>query len=162
MDANSPSTGTDTGLPFSMAGSMAADKFKAVEIENYCQFIRQVDPAFLALVGERRKKGYVTTYYVCCGPKTPNSFLTSWTSESFWLGAYPAFAGLDGFLRWAYNSWPEDPFKSAAFKLWSSGDTYFVYPNGDPSTRFLLLRKGIVGSFVLGGISGAFAAALVC
>ena len=134
------------GFRISMAGNMAADKFKAVEIENYCQFIRHVDPAFLALVGERRKKGYVTTYYVCCGPKTPNSFLTSWTSESFWLGAYPAFAGLDGFLRWAYNSWPQDAMTDASYGVWDPGDTFLVYPDGSPSLRFLELRNGIVAA----------------
>lgn len=134
------------GFKISMAGNMSADKFRGIEIENYCQFIRDVNPDFLALVPMRRAKGYVTTYYVCCGPRTPNSFLTSWTSEAFWLGAYPAFAGLDGFLRWAYNSWPQDAMTDASYGVWAPGDTFLVYPDGSPSLRFLELRNGIVAA----------------
>jgi hypothetical protein len=70
--------------------------------------------------------------------------------ESFWLGAYPAFVGLDGFLRWAWNSWPRDPNNDMTFPGngdgWPSGDTYLVYPDAVPSLRFLELRNGIVAA----------------
>ena len=64
-------------------------------------------------------------------------------AENFWVGVYPGMVGLDGFLRWAWNSWPEDPVKDGSFRGWYAGDTYFVYPGGAPSFRFLELRNGI-------------------
>jgi hypothetical protein len=54
--------------------------------------------------------------------------------------------GLDGFLRWAWNSWPQDPIQDATYWNWRAGDTYLVYPDGSPSLRFLELRNGIVAS----------------
>ena len=51
--------------------------------------------------------------------------------------------GLDGFLRWAWNSWPEDPVRDGSFRGWRAGDTYLVYPGGAPSFRFLEMRNGI-------------------
>ena len=58
----------------------------------------------------------------------------------------PAFLGLDGFLRWAWNSWPEDPTKDATYWNWRAGDTFLCYPNGEPSWRFLELRNGIIAA----------------
>jgi hypothetical protein len=55
-------------------------------------------------------------------------------------------AGLDGFLRWAWNSWPRDPVHDISFGDWAGGDTFLVYPDGSPSLRFLELRNGIVNS----------------
>jgi hypothetical protein len=54
--------------------------------------------------------------------------------------------GLDGFLRWAWNSWPQDPVADATYWNWRSGDTFLVYPDGSPSLRFLELRNGIIAS----------------
>ena len=54
--------------------------------------------------------------------------------------------GLDGFLRWAWNSWPQDPVQDATYWGWLAGDTYLVYPDGSPSLRFLELRNGIIAS----------------
>jgi hypothetical protein len=54
--------------------------------------------------------------------------------------------GLDGFLRWAWNSWPQDPVQDATYWAWLAGDTYLVYPDGSPSLRFLELRNGIIAA----------------
>jgi hypothetical protein len=51
--------------------------------------------------------------------------------------------GFDGFLRWAYNSWVEDPLKDSRFRTWPAGDTYFVYPGPRSSIRFEKLKEGI-------------------
>jgi hypothetical protein len=72
--------------------------------------------------------------------------MSSGPGEAFWLGAYPSMCGLDGFLRWAWNSWPQDPVQDATYWNWRAGDTYLVYPDGSPSLRFLELRNGIVAS----------------
>jgi hypothetical protein len=72
--------------------------------------------------------------------------MSSGNGEAFWLGVYPAMCGLDGFLRWAWNSWPQDPVKDATYWRWRAGDTYLVYPDGSPSLRFLELRNGIIAA----------------
>jgi hypothetical protein len=72
--------------------------------------------------------------------------MSSAAGEAFWNGAYPALAGLDGFLRWAWNSWGEDAMKDASYWWWRAGDTFLVYPDGSPSWRFFELRNGIVAA----------------
>ena len=61
--------------------------------------------------------------------------------------------GFDGFLRWAANSWPKDPYDDASFKTirkgnlhWRPGDTFFVYPGGELSARMIALRAGVVAA----------------
>ena len=68
--------------------------------------------------------------------------------EGFYLGAYPVMVGFDGFLRWAANSWPEEPYKDASFKTknWKAGDTFLVYPGGELSSRLIHLRAGVVAA----------------
>ena len=56
--------------------------------------------------------------------------------------------GFDGFLRWNYTVWPEDPRREIRFSRFEAGDTNFVYPayNGDVllSLRYKNLRRGIM------------------
>ena len=56
---------------------------------------------------------------------------------------YAVANGYDGFLRWAYNSWTEDPLRDSRFRTWPAGDTYVIYPGGRSSIRFERLREGI-------------------
>ena len=56
---------------------------------------------------------------------------------------YAVALDLDGFLRWAYNSWVEDPLRDSRFRTWPAGDTYMVYPDARSSIRFERLREGI-------------------
>lgn len=91
----------------------------------------------------RRAEGYSTTFYVCCGPHFPNTFTYSNPWESELLGWYGLAAGFDGMLRWAYNSYPEDPAYDSRFSGFPSGDTYFVYPYARSSIRMEKLVEGI-------------------
>ena len=60
-----------------------------------------------------------------------------------WLTAH---YGLDGYLRWAYNSWSDkDPYNKPVFNF-IQGDDYYIYPgeNGPVSSiRWELLKEGI-------------------
>ena len=134
------------GMRVSIAGNRKPSEFKGIDLDVYSQILDHTTDDFLAEIPDRRAKGFVTTFYVCCGPSRPNTFMDSPDGEAFWLGAYPAFAGMDGFLRWAWNSWPSDPVSDASFGWWRSGDTFLCYPNGEPSWRFLELRNGIVAA----------------
>ena len=129
-----------------MAGNRKPSDFKGITIDNYSQLLSYVTPDFLAECAERRAKGYITTHYVCCSPTYPNTFMSSGAGEAFWNGVYPAICGLDGFLRWAWNSWGEDAMSDASYWWWRAGDTFLVYPDGSPSWRFFELRNGIVAA----------------
>lgn len=91
----------------------------------------------------RKENGLNTTFYVCCSHQFPNQFTFSVPAESVFAAWYAAASGLDGFLRWAYNSWVENPLLDSRFRTWSSGDTFFVYPEARSSIRFERLREGI-------------------
>ena len=51
-------------------------------------------------------------------------------------------ANLDGYLRWAFNSWVPEPCLDSRNPKWFSGDTHLVYPEGS-SIRFERLVEGI-------------------
>ena len=134
------------GLRISMAGNQLPSQY-GVTIDDFCMILSdKINADYLKETTERRAKGMVTTYYVCCWPLYPNTFMSSGPGEAFWLGAYPAMIGLDGFLRWAWNSWPKDPRKDATYWAWTAGDTFLCYPDGEPSWRFMELRNGIAAA----------------
>lgn len=131
-------------LKISTAGNFDPSKYPDLKIDNYCPVIDKVTSKFLTNnVEARRNLGLLTTYYVCCVPRKPNTFMESHLEESFWCGFLPAAKNLDGFLRWAYNSWPYDPRNDASFGPFRAGDTFLVYPDNQHSCRFLELRNGI-------------------
>ena len=92
---------------------------------------------------ERRAMGLNTTYYVCCSSEFPNTFTFSDPAEAVYYAWYTAAYDYDGFLRWSYNSWTEDPIRDSRFRTWAAGDTYIVYPEARSSIRFERLIEGI-------------------
>ena len=99
-----------------------------------------------AAVATEKSVDKMTTFYVCCGPEHPNTFLHSPLVESRMLPYLAAQGGYDGFLRWSYNDWTDDPYKHPEWGHWPTGDTFFVYPgdNGPVSSlRWEQLREGI-------------------
>ncbi len=111
------------------------------DIHDYCIVIGDEYPN--GVIESRRLQGKVTTIYNCCTPKYPNSFLCSDPSESVWPGLYAAKLDVDGFLRWALNSWPEDPLYDGRFGPFGSGDTFYLYPFNISCIRFERLLEGI-------------------
>lgn len=105
--------------------------------------VAQGQPADHSDILARRHDGYNTTFYVCCGPAYPNTFVNSQPYEAELLGWYGLAYDYDGMLRWAYNSWPADPQTDARHFVWNGGDTYLVYPYNRSSMRFERLIGGI-------------------
>ena len=135
------------GLKIATAGNFDPSTMPDLKLQNYSPVIDTVTDDFLAKnLEQRRAAGFITTYYVCCVPHQPNTFMDSPLPESFWIGFYPAAKGLDGLLRWAFNSWPYDPRHDASFGNWRAGDTYFIYQDASPSVRLLELRNGIIAA----------------
>jgi len=95
-------------------------------------------------VSTRSSHSRTSTFYICCTPPKPNTFVFSPPIEGRWLGWYTFAHGYDGLLRWAYDAWPADPLRDARFGSWAAGDCFLMYPGGNSSIRFEKLREGIV------------------
>lgn len=96
-----------------------------------------------AILKERTALGKPSTWYTCCEENYPNGFTFSPPAEHVWMGWYAAAKGFTGYLRWAYNSWPENPLTDSRFTAWPAGDTFQVYPGPMTSIRFEKLIEGI-------------------
>jgi hypothetical protein len=94
-------------------------------------------------VAERRSKGLNTTFYIYCGNNFPNQFTFSDPAESVYAGWYALATGYNGMLRWAFNSWVENPLVDSRFRTWPAGDTYIAYPQARSSIRYERMVEGI-------------------
>lgn len=141
---------------------LAAPAFRCKAAINHASFIsefqNEVDdyvPAIGTMADEydimreyqNTLKGKRFLWYVCCGPAYPNTFLGSRLTESYFIGILTSYLKLDGFLRWAYTVWNDDPRTDIRYGGWAACDTNFVYPaaNGAPllSLRYKALKRGI-------------------
>ncbi|GAA0591657.1 hypothetical protein GCM10009001_04730 [Virgibacillus siamensis] len=96
-------------------------------------------------IKQRREAGKTTTYYVWAGDHHPNTLSFSPAVESRMMAWISADKKLDGFLRWAYNSWPKNVYDNPVYAF-TQGDEYFVYPGKKgpmSSIRWELLKEGI-------------------
>ena len=151
--------------------TLAMDESKLDDLLAVTEFIHHIEPDFkMSLAGwmhpevegvlsdlsvtfygdmpqetlERRDStGKTSTFYTCCDENLPNTFIASPPAEAEWLPVYAAAKGYDGYLRWAYNSWTQDPLKDARHRLYGAGDCFLVYPNGRSSIRMDKLVSGI-------------------
>ena len=99
------------------------------------------------LLQERRKDpAKTTTFYLCGDPAHPNTLTYSPAVEARMIPWLAAHYGVDGYLRWAYNSWSDnDPYTHPVFNF-IQGDDYCIYPGKDgpvSSIRWELLKEGI-------------------
>lgn len=95
-----------------------------------------------------RKRLSKLYWYTCCG-QFPDSCIRANLLESRFIGWLSAFMDLDGFFRWAYTAWPENPREKIYWNapLFPAGENNFVYPakDGTPllSLRYKNLLRGI-------------------
>jgi hypothetical protein len=127
-------------------GLASADSEKAYK--KYPDRIKDLTVTFANIIDKpdleyRKSKGYLSTFYVCCREPFPNQFTFSPPVESTFIGWYSIANGFNGFLRWAYAHWVEDPLHDTRFRKWPAGDTNFVYPGPRSSIRFERLVEGI-------------------
>ena len=121
----------------------AADYYPEVEPKMYDLSVTYQHPLLDGdVLQARRESGKRVTFYTCCGPEKPNTFLCSDPAESAFMGWHAMAAGYDGYLRWAYNSWVSQPNQDARFRTWCAGDCFLVYPGGS-SIRMQKLVQGI-------------------
>ncbi len=129
------------GLKISLAGNYHPEIEK--DLYDYCVDEQSKEQFSHSVIERRRAEGKKTTYYTCCSTNRPNTFTFSEPAEAEFLGWYAIRKGLDGYLRWAYNSWTTDPVSDSRFTAWSGGDTYIVYPEAHSSMRWERLIEGV-------------------
>ncbi len=130
------------GMKIALAANRNLESI-APKTYDYCFAIFTANNIGRDFTDARRAKGQKTTFYVCTGPERPNTFVYSPLAESNWMGWFAYAHGFDGFLRWAYAHWGENPLQSVDHGPWQAGDTMFVYPGNRSSIRFERLRDGI-------------------
>lgn len=100
------------------------------------------DEEFETVAAHRRELGLITSIYYCVGIY-PNTFVRSNLAEAVWGQWKTTATASDGYLRWAYDSFVEDPFTTVDFKTWESGDAAQVYPHDISSVRWEHMNEGI-------------------
>lgn len=129
----------DPDFKVSLAGNYHAQI--EPDLYDYCISIGQNFPEDVRI--RRAAENKRTTYYTCCTEAHPNTFTFSDPAEAAWMSFYSAKKHLDGYLRWAYNSWPLEPLLDSRFRTWAAGDTYLVYPGARSCIRFERLIEGV-------------------
>jgi hypothetical protein len=129
------------GLKISMAGNYHPEIEE--DIHDYCLDIFAYGAYTPELLAKRRAQGKVSTYYTCCSAEYPNLFTFSSPADAEFIALEALKKGLDGYLRWAYNSWTVTPEEDSRFIAWPAGDTYVIYPFSISSIRWERLVQGI-------------------
>lgn len=101
------------------------------------------EPFPIEEIERRRAEGRITTLYACCSTGVPNAYTFSQPAESAVLPLNALQRGFDGFLRWAYNNWGEDPLRDSRYRLWGAGDSFMIYPGFRSSVRFERFVEGV-------------------
>ena len=129
------------GMKISMAGNYHPEI--EADIFDYCLDIETYKAFTPELLARRRAEGKVSTYYTCCSAEYPNVFTFSDPADAEFIALEALVRDLDGYLRWAYNSWTVDPEKDSRFTAWPAGDTYVVYPFSISSVRWERMVQGV-------------------
>lgn len=105
---------------------------------------------FRQVIQKRNQFKLKTTVYSCTG-HIPGNFSLSMPAESYWTVWFAKSVGGHGFLRWAYDSWVENPLVDSSHRLFEAGDCFVVYPREKshpiknrsyyPSTRSEMFRR---------------------
>lgn len=129
------------GMKISMAGHYHPEI--EADITDYCFGIETYKSYTPELLARRRGEGKISTYYTCCSAEYPNLFTFTDPADCEFIALEALVRDLDGYLRWAYNSWTVEPEKDSRFTAWPAGDTYVVYPYSISSIRWERLVQGI-------------------
>ena len=129
------------GMKISMAGNYHPEI--EADIYDYCLDIFAYGAYTPELLATRRAQGKVSTFYTCCSAEYPNLFTFSDPADAAFIALEALAKDLDGYLRWAYNSWTITPEEDSRFTAWPAGDTYVIYPFSVSSIRWERLVQGI-------------------
>ncbi len=97
-------------------------------------------------LSRRNERGWVTTCYTACPDGEPNICSNNNPSDAAYLPLHAISKGFNGFLRWAWMNWTDDPLRDTRFRMFTPGDTYVVYPGGRSGIRFERIIEGILAA----------------
>lgn len=123
--------------------SLAGNYHKEIERDLYYLTIPYGNTLPDDIKSRRENNKQISCVYTCCVEPFPNIFTFSPPAEAAWTILHALAEGYDGFLRWAVNSWPNDPLRDSRFRTWAAGDTYCIYPGPRSSIRFEKLMEGL-------------------
>ncbi|MBF0787117.1 MULTISPECIES: DUF4091 domain-containing protein [unclassified Streptococcus] len=130
----------EDGLPFKIAGAMDSfvDKkalaMRVTDLTVGSVAIKAHLTEFNDMIKEREELELRTTMYTCTG-HIPGSFSLSDPGESYWTMLYAASVGAKGYLRWAYDSWVENPLEDTTHNAFEAGDTFLIFPDEKNATE---------------------------
>lgn len=117
-------------------------------IDDFVPYIRCTVVEYERLMQYRKDyPGKKFLWYICCYGASPNNFLRTPLLENRMTGILTSVLRMEGFLRWNYCVWPDDPRNDIRYSYFEAGDTNFIYPahNGKVllSLRYKNLLRGI-------------------
>lgn len=132
------------------------DPDMAGAVDAWCPLVDHFEAAREKFDDARKARGDKVWYYTCCCPggRFMNRLLDNELLRPLYLGWAGALYGLDGFLHWGLNQYPDSecPFNRSVIPNWGGGtnalppgDTHVVYPGPKgpwPSVRFEAMRQG--------------------
>lgn len=129
-------------------------------VEEFQHQISTAAPSLSCMISEyerltEHKKNFPQKkllWYVCGYASTPNNSIINPLTDNRAIGSLTDLLGADGFLRWNFCLYPEDPRRDVNYGPFGAGDVNFVYPakNGRVllSLRYKALQRGF-GDFAL-------------
>ncbi len=127
------------GIKMALAGNYHPEL--ALQLYDYCVAWGQrfSDSELQA----RTDAGLVTSIYTACPDGEPNICSNNNPSDAAYLPLHALSIGFNGFLRWAWMNWTDDPLVDTRFRLFTPGDTYVVYPGNRSGIRFERFIEGV-------------------
>ncbi len=127
------------GIKMSLAGNYHTELVD--KMQDYCiAYGQEFTPEELAY---RNAQGWVTTCYTACPDLEPNICSNNNPSDAAYLPVHAISNGFNGFLRWAWMNWTDDPLRDTRFRMFTPGDTYIVYPGARSGIRFERFIEGV-------------------
>lgn len=111
------------------------------DLYNYCLAYGQNFPP--EIKEKREREGKISTVYTCCAEALPNIFTFSPPAEATWTIWHAMAGNYDGYLRWSFIAWTQDPLRDTRFRSWAAGDCFQVYPGNRSSIRYERLAEGV-------------------
>ena len=127
------------GMKMAMAGNHTAEL--AENLYDFC--IGYNDRFTEEELRRRHERGMVSTTYICCSTKRPNTFTNSHPVEAVYIPLNAVANGFDGYLHWSWMNWTDDPLHDSRFKFFAPGDTYVIYPGPCSSPKWERFIEGI-------------------
>lgn len=127
------------GMKMALAGNYHPELVD--KIYDYCiAWGQNFTPEELAL---RQSRGWISTLYTACPDAEPNVCSNNIPADARHIPQQVSHRGYDGFLRWSWLNWTDNPLLDTRFDMFTPGDTYMIYPGARSSIRYEKYMQGV-------------------